>query len=116
MQKPSRDQRSREGGFHPKTQDGISIMDYSLTADYDDYHCIDCEEELERLAPEEPAPPPKRQCGQCEHYQQPRTFSNGTKAWGYCKLRAAADVHPCNLPPWDTHANQCHFYSEDCPF
>ncbi|MBD2019245.1 hypothetical protein H6F43_03490 [Leptolyngbya sp. FACHB-36] len=82
-------------------------MDYSLLADYDGYHCNE--------APDDPEPPaapaPKPQCGMCENYQRPKPGM-----WGYCRLRAAADIHPCNLPPWDSYAERCHFYSEEVPF
>lgn len=64
----------------------------------------------------EEAPPPEPQCGMCKHYQEPRTFKSGVQAWGFCSLRAAADLHPCNLLPWDKYAQQCPFFEEETPF
>ena len=62
-----------------------------------------------------PVAAPAPQCGQCINYQADRTH-NGTLIWGHCTLRAAADIHPCNLPPWDTYAEQCHWYEQEVPF
>lgn len=66
--------------------------------------------------PVDDSPPAKPQCGMCENYQEPRIFKHGKKAWGYCQLRAAADIHPCNLPPWDSYAAECRWYVEEVPF
>lgn len=50
-------------------------------------------------------------CGQCSNYSAPKP-----KRWGYCTIRAAADIHPCNMPPWSDSAKDCSFFDIDCPF
>ena len=73
------------------------------------------EQWLDSIKAEEPAPAPKPQCGQCINYKHEQKV-NGKTRWSYCEIRAAADIHPCNLPPWDSHAEECKFYEEACPF
>jgi len=50
-------------------------------------------------------------CGQCNNYSAPKPGR-----WGFCTIRAAADLHPCNLPPWSDNAKNCCFFDIDCPF
>lgn len=57
------------------------------------------------------AAPPLPTCGQCENYQHP-----SPDRWGYCKPRAAADLHPCNFASSDTRAANCRHFVADCPF
>ncbi len=91
-------------------------MDYSLLADYDKHHRISLDDALLTKAQEAAAATQlTAQCGQCINYRAERT-RNGTQLWGHCTLRAAADIHPCNLPPWDEYAAQCSFYEQEVPF
>jgi hypothetical protein len=58
-------------------------------------------EEAER----EPAP---LVCGMCSYHR--------SHPWDYCSLRAAADLHPCNLKASSSKAETCPFFEMDCPF
>lgn len=87
-----------------------------MLADYDKHHQIPLDDALFATAQETAATPQlTAQCGQCVNYQADRTHK-GTQLWGHCTLRAAADIHPCNLPPWDSYAAQCNFYEMEVPF
>jgi hypothetical protein len=58
---------------------------------------------------EEPASePPPSVCGQCTYHR--------SNPWDYCSLRAAADIHPCNLSASSSYAERCPFFELDCPF
>lgn len=70
-----------------------------------------------RLSPEQPEPPkPAPTCGQCQHYQAPKILKSGKQTWGYCRLRAEADIHPCNMAPFDRYASECTYYTKEVEF
>jgi hypothetical protein len=66
----------------------------------------DFEAWLDSIEPEERIIPPI--CGMCSHHR--------SHPWDYCSLRAAADLHPCNLPRTSTKAETCPFFEMDVPF
>ncbi|MEO0644809.1 MAG: hypothetical protein AAFZ17_01435 [Cyanobacteria bacterium J06650_10] len=62
--------------------------------------------ELAKLPDATPAPFEKT-CGMCQHHRlNPE----------HCSLRAAADLDYISFPATSTHAENCPFFTEDCPF
>ena len=62
--------------------------------------------ELAKLPPCPPATFQKT-CGMCQHHRlNPE----------HCSLRAAADLDFIGLAATSTHAENCPFFTEDCPF
>ncbi|MDX2241394.1 MAG: hypothetical protein NW224_11980 [Leptolyngbyaceae cyanobacterium bins.302] len=84
-------------------------MDYLVShGDIDEQQrrLTDLEAWLDATEPEiKPIPPT---CGMCSYHR--------SHPWEYCSLRAAADVHPCNLKASSPKAETCPFFEMDCPF
>jgi hypothetical protein len=89
-------------------------MDYSTQFDwiaqefYEQQGLLSYEESIP-VAPDRQ--PPEATCGQCQHYVAAKPGR-----WGYCGLRAQADLHPCNFEPWSKYAVRCPYYVEEVPF